>query len=108
MNDQKTPVINTVIVEKPIIRSILLDHRVSDLRESGDIRTMDVVAFMSVGIGSLDTSIMDALHDAFEMRVDLVSRPLKALAGLRHLEHGKQQPHRHWQPWPVHRELHAP
>src|SRR5512137_887196 len=64
----------------------LVQHRVGDLEEAGDVGAVDVVTRRAETIRRLDARLVDALHDELEAAVHLLAGPAVAHAVLRHLE----------------------
>src|SRR5690242_1341715 len=66
----------------------LVEHRVGDLHEPGDVRAVHVVARDAELLGGLLHLLVDGLHDVLQAGVDLRARPWQALTVLRHLQTG--------------------
>src|SRR5262249_47489900 len=64
----------------------LIDHRVGDFQEAGDVGAVDVVARSPEPLGSVGARLVDAAHDHAQPLVDLFAQPAVAHAVLRHLE----------------------
>src|SRR4051812_11785124 len=74
-------------------RSVLLDdalveHRVGDLDETGDVRAEHVIAFAPVLLGGHPTLPVDRLHDVLQPPVDLLALPREPQGVLGHLQPG--------------------
>src|SRR5438067_13123427 len=72
----------------------LIEHRVRDLEEAGDVGPVDVVAGGAEALRRLQAGGMDALHDDAEPVVHLLARPGEAHAVLGHLQPGDGHPAR--------------
>src|SRR5436309_16123127 len=64
----------------------LIHHRLGNLEESGDVRTVDVVAGSAEHLGGLAAAGVNRPHDLVETIVYFLTRPREAHAVLRHLQ----------------------
>src|SRR5215217_5354962 len=71
-----------------VLDDALVEHRVGDLHETGDVRAEHVIALTPVLLGGHPTLPVDRLHDVFQPAVDLLALPGEAQGILRHLEPG--------------------
>ena len=49
----------------------LSHHRISELLEASDVSAHHVVALVAIFLSSIISSMVDALHDLLELRIDL-------------------------------------
>src|SRR5664280_3230662 len=70
----------------PRLDESLVDHRVGDLEEAGDVRPVDVVAGCPELVGRLAAGPVNGFHDEVQPVVHLLAGPGHAHAVLRHLQ----------------------
>src|SRR5687768_6380925 len=69
----------------------LIEHRVGDLDEAGDVGALHVVHELAVG-SVLHAGGVDRLHDSLEAGVDLFAAPVQVHRVLRHLQAAGRNP----------------
>src|SRR5207253_10828223 len=74
------------------LHDALIEHRVGNLRESRDVRAVDVVALDVVRLRRGPTLVVDRAHDLAQTAVDVVALPHLAAAVLRHLQTAYRDP----------------
>ena len=61
--------------ERQRLYNTLIEHRVGNFDETGDIRAIHIVARRTKAVGSFDTGRVDRLHDVLKPSVDLFAGP---------------------------------
>ena len=77
-----------IIFRSGKLNQALVDHRVGDFDEAGDVRALDVVDVAVVFGAVLEAGGVDIGHDAVEGIVHFLGRPLLAHGVLAHLKTG--------------------
>ena len=67
----------------------LVHHRVRDLEETRNVRSIHVIAGRAVLLGGAIADFVDSLHDVIEPVIHLFARPRDAHTVLRHLQAGR-------------------